>query len=71
MRGHRLGNAEFVAGMRSERVAFGQLEGHLFRQAAKAIPTVTVRNPSDQRSASRDIGALDACASSTSRTIPA
>jgi hypothetical protein len=39
--------------------------------AATAMPTVTARKPSDHRSASRDIGALDACASSTSRTIPA
>lgn len=52
---------------------YGDGPGRIARehQAVKAIATVTARKPSDQRSASRDIVALDRCASSTSRTIPA
>ena len=58
-------------GVATTSTATARIGSPVTHHAASAMVTVTARKPNDQRSASRAIGALDACACSTSRTIPA
>ena len=58
-------------GVATTSTATARIGSSVNHQAANASATVTARKPTDQRSARRAIGALERCASSTSRTMPA
>ena len=58
-------------GVATTSTATARTGSPLIHQASSASATVRPRKPSDQRSASRDIGAFECWAASTRRTMPA